>query len=125
MPAKKPEIEKIKVADLREKVKALREKNFHLVALIPWEKKGLQLIYFFSLPGREKLLAIDLNPKKPALESIVDIYPSANTYELEQKELFGIDFKNNPNIKQRLFLAEGFKKKSPLRKSFKEGKFNA
>ncbi|AYK14038.1 MAG: F420H2 dehydrogenase subunit FpoC [Methanosarcina flavescens] len=53
----------------------------------------------------------------PEIESIVSVYWNANWYERETYELFGILFKNHPNLKP-LVLPEDMLGEWPLRKDY-------
>jgi len=68
----------------------------------------------FDPPSRLRL-NVGLTGQDPATKTITDIWPSANWYEREVYEMFGIRFENHPNLR-RLIMPhdwEGY----PLRKS--------
>lgn len=54
------------------------------------------------------------------IQSVSSLYKSANYDEREIYDLFGIKFKNHPNLK-RIFLDEDFEG-HPLRNDYKQGK---
>lgn len=54
------------------------------------------------------------------IQSVTTLYKSANYDEREIYDLFGIKFKNHPNLK-RIFLDENFEG-HPLRNDYKQGK---
>lgn len=60
-------------------------------------------------------LKVDLHGDHPTAPSITDIWPSANWYEREVYDLFGIRFDGHPNL-QRLIMPHDWKG-HPLRKS--------
>lgn len=67
---------------------------------------GFDIFYHFVRDGKiENYLAI-LPRKNPSIGTISDVYASAETYELELNEMFGINFKGNARIGERLFLPE-------------------
>jgi NADH-quinone oxidoreductase subunit B/C/D len=68
----------------------------------------------FEPPGRLRL-KVGLMGREPATRTITDLWPSANWYERETYEMFGIRFEGHPDLR-RLILPhdwEGY----PLRKS--------
>lgn len=70
-----------------------------------------------SLDRREFVrLKVALKGDFPSLESIVDIWPSANWYEREVWDLFGITFDRHPNLR-RILLPPGWEG-HPLRKEY-------
>jgi len=52
----------------------------------------------------------------PTVDSVVDIWPSANWFEREQYDMLGIKFKNHPDLR-RMYMPEDFEY-FPLRKEF-------
>jgi NADH:ubiquinone oxidoreductase subunit C len=63
------------------------------------------------------MLKAKLPRENPEIESIVPVYWNANWYERETYELFGILFKNHPNLKP-LVLPEDMLGEWPLRKDY-------
>jgi len=62
-------------------------------------------------------LAVTVNvPENLPLTSVTSIYPSANWYEREAWDMFGVFFKNHPDLR-RILTDYGFKG-HPLRKDF-------
>ena len=61
-------------------------------------------------------LRVSLDEASPAVDSVVDIWPSANWYEREAFDLFGIIFNGHPDLR-RLLTDYGFIG-HPLRKDF-------
>ena len=54
----------------------------------------------------------------PLLDSVIEVWPSANWYEREAFDLFGIVFKGHPDLR-RILMWEGFKD-YPMRKDYVE-----
>ena len=69
----------------------------------------------FDAPGRLRL-KVPLQGEAPQAESITPIWPSANWYEREVFDLFGIGFRGHPNLK-RIIMPHDWEG-HPLRKSY-------
>lgn len=81
-------------------------------------KEFFEILYhFYSTQNNKKLiLKIVINRTNPKIDSISDIYSSANWHERECFDLFGVQFENHPNLKRILLPKEweGY----PLRKDY-------
>ena len=89
----------------------------------PEEEKRFQLIYLFL--SHEKNNRIKLSIKfqsDQSINSITKIFPSANWMEREVFDMYGIKFKNHPDLR-RILTDYGFKG-HPLRKDFPLTGFN-
>ena len=69
----------------------------------------------FEPAGRLRL-KVPLYGKNPACRSVTDIWPSANWYEREVYDLFGVHFEGHPNL-QRIIMPHDWEG-HPLRKSY-------
>ena len=61
-------------------------------------------------------LKIRCEEKQPVVQSVTDIWPAANWFEREAYDMFGIQFKDHPDLR-RIYLPEDFQY-FPLRKEF-------
>ena len=68
-----------------------------------------------SLKRRLRLIVM-LSSDAASLESITSVWPSANFYEREVFDLFGINFENHPNLR-RIMMPEDWNG-HPLRKDY-------
>ena len=89
----------------------------------PNEEKRFKLVYLFL--SHENNIRIKLSIKfqlKQIINSITKIFPSANWMEREVFDMYGIKFKNHPDLR-RILTDYGFKG-HPLRKDFPLTGFN-
>ncbi len=64
--------------------------------------------HLFSYTKRHKMvLKCELNPKKPVISSVSNIWKAANWFERESHDLFGVVFKDHPSL-DRLLLPDDF-----------------
>jgi NADH-quinone oxidoreductase subunit C len=84
-------------------------------------KKGFEIFYHFSQDSSGLVLNLHvlLDPIKPEIESLSNMFEATNWIEREMHELFGIDFLNHPN--QEALISEGNWATGayPYRKKFK------
>jgi NADH-quinone oxidoreductase subunit C len=73
--------------------------------------------HLFSLSSKQRIrIKVPLDGRNPELESLTCLWPGANWYEREAWDMFGIKFKNHPELK-RILLYEEFEG-HPLRKDY-------
>lgn len=77
-----------------------------------WEEKALrfEVVYnLFSMRKNHRLFVKVSVPEKDAsVDSVVSVWPSANWFEREAFDMFGVTFKGHPNLK-RILMYEEFK----------------
>ena len=89
----------------------------------PDQEKRFQLVYLFL--SHEKNIRVKLSIRfdsKQIVSSLTKIFPSANWMEREVFDMYGIKFKNHPDLR-RILTDYGFKG-HPLRKDFPLTGFN-
>lgn len=82
---------------------------------------GLGVVYHLQSSGFGHCVVLKTktpNRENPSLESVVSIWKTAEFLEREVFDLFGISFKNHPDLR-RIFLDEEWKG-YPLRKDYKD-----
>jgi len=87
------------------------------------EAATMEVIYhLYSIPFNHSLaLKVILSRENPEVESIVSIWKSANWLEREVYDMFGISFKNHPDLRRILMPADW--KGYPLRKDYKHEEY--
>jgi len=77
--------------------------------------------HFFSLKHNHRLrVKVPVDEKSPEIDSLTDLWPSANWYEREVWDMFGIKFKGHPDLR-RILMYEEFQG-HPLRKDYSVNK---
>ncbi|MCB1827799.1 MAG: NADH-quinone oxidoreductase subunit C [Coxiellaceae bacterium] len=85
--------------------------------IIPWDKPRFGVVYhLLSLSNNHRVRLKVYLPGEPLIPSVIDIWASANWYEREAFDLFGIYFDGHPDLR-RLLTDYGFKG-HPFRKDF-------
>ena len=89
----------------------------------PEEEKRFQLVYLFLSHENNNRIKLSIRfQKDQTINSITKIFPSANWMEREVFDMYGIKFKNHPDLR-RILTDYGFKG-HPLRKDFPLTGFN-
>ena len=107
--------------DLMSQLRSNKETHFDYLFCLTGMDWGEQLGVVYHLESTEHRHAIVVkvnaqNRENPTLDTVCDIWKTADLLEREVYDFFGIKFNNHPNLK-RLFLTdewEGF----PLRKDY-------
>ncbi len=88
---------------------------------VDYPKRGeIEVVYHIASYEHPVVLTLKakLPRDSPEIESVVPVYWNANWYERETYELYGVMFKNHPNLKP-LVLPEEMLGEWPLRKDYK------
>ena len=87
---------------------------------IDWNTHLTMVYHLDSTRYRHNIVVkIKLNREEPAVETVSDIWQTANFHEREVYELFGVNFLNHPDLRL-LILPDGWEGKNPLRKDFED-----
>jgi NADH-quinone oxidoreductase subunit C len=100
-----------------------RELQFNFLADVtcvdwyPNEPRFEVVYHLLSIPKRQRLrLKVRLAGDDPSLESVTSVWPSANFFEREVYDLFGVRFAGHPNLR-RIMMPEDWEG-HPLRKDY-------
>ena len=87
---------------------------------IDWRTHLTMVYHLDSTRYRHNIVVkIKLNRDEPVVETVSDIWQTANFHEREVYELFGVNFLNHPDLRL-LILPDGWEGKNPLRKDFED-----
>jgi len=108
---------KEKRLELKEFKKEMKKlKNARLITITAIDSRDcFNILYHFDIKG-VKTFKVLIPEDKPTIESITDIFPSADFYEREIHDFFGIEFKGNKRLHEKMFLPDGWKEPPPLKK---------
>jgi NADH:ubiquinone oxidoreductase subunit C len=65
------------------------------------------------------VVKVNLDASAPSIDTVSDLWRTAEFHEREVYELFGVDFKGHPDLRL-LILPDGWEGKNPLRKDFED-----
>ena len=83
----------------------------------PSEPRFEVVYHLLSIAKKERVrLKVRLDGSSPAIESVTSVWPSANFYEREVFDLFGVRFTGHPNL-QRIMMPDDWEG-HPLRKDY-------
>ena len=83
----------------------------------PSEPRFEVVYHLLSISQKERVrLKARLDGSSPVIESVTSVWPSANFYEREVFDLFGVRFTGHPNL-QRLMMPDNWEG-HPLRKDY-------
>ena len=84
-------------------------------------KTHLTMVYHLSSTKyrHNMVVKIKLDSKKPEVETVSDIWRTAEFHEREVFEMFGVHFINHPDLRL-LILPDGWEGKNPLLKDFED-----
>jgi NADH-quinone oxidoreductase subunit C len=87
---------------------------------VDW-KTHLSMVYHFRSTqyGHVLVVKVKLDRSNPAIETVSDIWRTAEQNEREAYEMFGIQFLHHPDLRL-LILPDGWEGRNPMRKDFED-----
>ena len=84
-------------------------------------KTNLTMVYHLSSTKYRHNIVVRtiLDTGSPAIESVANIWKTAEFHEREVYEMFGVNFLNHPDLRL-LILPDGWEGKNPMRKDFED-----
>ncbi|MBK7098730.1 MAG: NADH-quinone oxidoreductase subunit C [Sphingobacteriales bacterium] len=87
---------------------------------IDWKTKLTMVYHLSAISTRDTVVVkVDLDRNNPEIESVAQIWKTANFHEREVCELFGVNFLNHPDLRL-LILPDGWEGRNPMRKDFED-----
>ena len=122
------EILNIPLNDYKTTVESLKNEGFEMMmdlTVVDWFRKKEPrfeiVVQFLSTShNKRKTLKTFVNDEDLSISSITDIYPSANFYEREAFDMFGIIFTDHPDL-TRILMPDDWQG-HPLRKNYGSGR---
>ena len=90
------------------------------ITCVDW-KTHLTMVYHFSSTTHRHSLVVktNLDINDPGIATLSHIWRTAELHEREAYEMFGVVFRNHPDLRL-LFLPDGWEGKKPMRKDFED-----
>ena len=123
-----PEVIEANLDDYKKLVESIKSDGFEMMVdltVVDWFRKKEPrfevVVQFLSTSQNlRKTVKVFVNDEDLTLSSITELYPSANFYEREAFDMFGIIFENHPDLTRILMPDEW--EGHPLRKNYGSGR---
>jgi len=118
----------VEVDEYLEKAESIKNDGYEMMVdltAVDWYRKReprFQLVVNFLSVSKNSRIILNVNVQDEELKvpSICEIYPSANFYEREVFDMFGIEFENHPEL-TRILMPDDWEG-NPLRKDYGTGR---
>jgi NADH-quinone oxidoreductase subunit C len=122
------EIVNTSVEEYKKLVESLHSENYEMMVdltVVDWFRKKEPrfevVVQFLSISkNQRKTIKVFVDDEDLSIPSITDIYPSANFYEREAFDMFGINFLEHPDL-TRILMPDDWNG-HPLRKNYGSGR---
>ncbi len=122
------EIINTSVEEYKKLVESLHSENYEMMVdltVVDWFRKKEPrfevVVQFLSISkNQRKTIKVFVDDEGLSIPSITDIYPSANFYEREAFDMFGINFLEHPDL-TRILMPDDWNG-HPLRKNYGSGR---
>ena len=122
------EIINTSVEEYKKLVESLHSENYEMMVdltVVDWFRKKEPrfeiIVQFLSISkNQRKTIKVFVDDEDLSIPSITDIYPSANFYEREAFDMFGINFLEHPDL-TRILMPDDWSG-HPLRKNYGSGR---
>ena len=116
------------VEEYKKLVESLHSENYEMMVdltVVDWfrikEPRFEVVVQFLSISkNQRKTIKVFVDDEELSIPSITDIYPSANFYEREAFDMFGINFLEHPDL-TRILMPDDWNG-HPLRKNYGSGR---
>ena len=123
-----PEIIETTPEEYKDLIDSIKNDGFEMMVdltVVDWSRKKEPrfevVVQFLSTSQNlRKTIKVFVNDEDLTLSSITEIYPSANFYEREAYDMFGIVFENHPDL-TRILMPDDWEG-HPLRKNYGSGR---
>lgn len=99
---------------------ALQFDYLFCLTCVDWKTHLTMVYHLHSTSTRHNIVVkAKLDAAKPEIETVCDIWRTAEFHEREVYEMYGVNFINHPDLRL-LILPDGWEGKNPLRKDFED-----
>ena len=123
-----PEIISTTTEEYKVQIESLKKDGFEMMVdltVVDWFRKKeprfeIVVQFLSTSKNSRKTVKVYVNDEDLTIPSITDVYPSANFYEREAYDMFGIVFKDHPDL-TRILMPDDWEG-HPLRKNYGSGR---